>query len=171
MNIKIIKGDITTLRVDAIVNAANSSLFGGGGVDGAIHRNAGPELLEECKRIRKDVYPNGLPTGKAVITSGYNLKANKVIHTVGPRYNRDDIKLLENCYRESLKLAEKDKCQTIAFPAISTGVYGVPIELSAQIVKDYLNNFSSTVIQEVLLVLFLERDYQTYLKVFNQKDF
>lgn len=128
--IEVIQGDITKLEVDAIVNAANSKLAGGGGVDGAIHRAAGPELLKECLTL------NGCPTGSAKITKGYRLPAHYVIHTVGPVWHGGDqqeAELLASCYRESLKLAMENKIRTIAFPAISCGVYRFPIEQAAQI--------------------------------------
>jgi len=159
--IEIFKGDITKLKVDAIVNAANSSLLGGGGVDGAIHRAAGPKLLEECKKL------NGCKTGEAKITKGYNLPANFVIHTVGPiwnggNYNEDE--LLTNCYLNSLKLAVENKIKTIAFPAISTGVYGFPLERAAQIeiktVKKFIQSDKS--IQKIIFVCFDNGTYQTY---------
>lgn len=168
VKISIIKGDITEQKVDAIVNAANKSLLGGGGVDGAIHRKAGQGLLEECKKIRKEKYPNGLPKGEAVATKAYNLDNVKIIiHTVGPIYEKEDIDLLKNCYINSLKIAETNKIKSIAFPAISTGVYGVPIELSAKIVKQVLDDYKSGVIEKVLLVLFDEGDYEVYKRVFN----
>jgi O-acetyl-ADP-ribose deacetylase len=122
-------GDITRETVDAIVNAANASLMGGGGVDGAIHRAGGPEILVECRRIRETQYPQGLPTGEAVITTGGKLPAKHVIHTVGPIYGRhggDEARLLANCYENSIALAAAHRLETIAFPAISTGVYGYP---------------------------------------------
>lgn len=159
--IEIIKGDITKLKVDAIVNAANSSLLGGGGVDGAIHWAAGPKLLEECRKL------NGCNTGEAKITKGYNLLSKFVIHTVGPvwnggNYNEDE--LLSNCYLNSLKLAIENKIKTIAFPAISTGVYGFPLERATQIAIKTVNNFiqSDKSIQRVIIVCFDQTTYQTY---------
>jgi O-acetyl-ADP-ribose deacetylase (regulator of RNase III) len=124
-------GDITLEDVDAIVNAANSSLLGGGGVDGAIHRAGGPEILAQCRRIRETQYPDGLPTGQAVITTGGRLRARHVIHTVGPIYGQhggDEPRLLASCYENAIALAAKHSLETIAFPAISTGVYGYPKE-------------------------------------------
>ena len=159
--IEIVKADITKLNVDAIVNAANSSLLGGGGVDGAIHRAAGPKLLEECKKL------NGCKTGEAKITQGYNLQSKFVIHTVGPiwnggNYNEDE--LLTNCYLNSLKLAVENKIKTIAFPAISTGVYGFPLERAAQIAIKAVKKFiqSDKSIQKIIFVCFDDRAYQTY---------
>lgn len=135
--IQILKGDITKLEVDAIVNAANTSLLGGGGVDGAIHSAAGPSLLEECRTL------GGCPTGEARITKGYNLPARHVIHTVGPVYSGKpkDARLLTSCYRESLKLAPEKDIKTIAFPAISCGVYGYPIQEACKIAVDTVCDF------------------------------
>jgi O-acetyl-ADP-ribose deacetylase (regulator of RNase III) len=129
-------GDITKARVDAIVNAANSSLLGGGGVDGAIHRAGGPAILAECRRIRAEQYPDGLPPGRAVETGAGNLPCRYVIHTVGPVWHggsRGEPGLLAGCYRESLALAEKLTLTSVAFPAISTGVYGYPRHLAAKV--------------------------------------
>ena len=163
----IVKGDITKLKVDAIVNAANTSLLGGGGVDGAIHQAAGPKLLEECKTL------NGCKTGEAKITKGYNLPAKFVIHTVGPVWNggnHNEDELLASCYHNSLILAVENKIKTIAFPAISTGVYGFPLERAIKIalkeVKAFLeNNYS---IEKVIFVCFDDDTYQSYQKVIKQ---
>jgi len=167
MHIKLHQGDITTLSVDAIVNAANKTLLGGGGVDGAIHRAAGPELLEECKRIIQTQYPDGLPTGKAVITKGYNLPANHVIHTVGPVYDRDSnpAKHLADCYTNSLILAHSNGLESIAFPAISTGVYGYPIKEAAVIARDQFVDFTGK-LKNVIMCLHSDEDYQVFQDVF-----
>ncbi len=166
-SIEFIKGDITDMDTVAIVNAANSSLMGGGGVDGAIHRAAGPGLNAECARI------GSCKTGQAVITSGCNLKAKYIIHTVGPvwrggTYNEAD--LLASCYKSSLKLAEDKGIKTIAFPSISTGVYGYPIEQAADIavksVADRLKNGSK--IEKVTFVLFSDADYKTYVVAYKK---
>jgi len=154
-------GDITKLKVDAVVNAANSTLLGGGGVDGAIHRAAGPRLLEECKTL------NGCPTGEAKITKGYNLPAKFVIHTVGPVWNggnRNEDKLLESCYKNSLTLAKENGIKTIAFPAISTGVYGFPSDRAANIavrtVKEFLEKDDS--LDKVIFICFDEKTHLHY---------
>jgi len=160
--IAVVEGDITQQAVDAIVNAANSSLLGGGGVDGAIHRAAGPQLLEECIQL------DGCPTGEAKITHGYNLPAKWVIHTVGPIWgggHHGEDELLANCYRHSLALAARHRVHTIAFPAISTGVYRFPMERATGIavceVKKFLEN--STAIEQVRFVCFGPTAYQSYL--------
>ncbi|MBF0135309.1 MAG: O-acetyl-ADP-ribose deacetylase [Magnetococcus sp. DMHC-1] len=133
--LEVLTGDITRLEVDAIVNAANTSLLGGGGVDGAIHRAGGPTILAECKKIRKNQYPDGLPTGEAVITTGGNLPTRHVIHTVGPIYHqeKDPAARLADCYRNCLRLAMTHGLTSVAFSAISTGVYGYPKEAAAQV--------------------------------------
>lgn len=162
-------GDITREDVEAIVNAANSTLLGGGGVDGAIHRVGGEKIYQECYQIRKTTHPKGLPTGQAVITSGGNLKASFVIHTVGPIYGRDkenEARLLADCYRNSLKLAVENNIKTIAFPSISTGAYSYPrheaAKISSQAIKDFLENDKQ--IKEIRLVFFLESDAKTFIK-------
>jgi O-acetyl-ADP-ribose deacetylase len=164
----LIQGDITLQKTDAIVNAANPSLMGGGGVDGAIHRAGGPQILEECKRI---VAKQGrLPTGQAVITTGGNLAAKWVIHTVGPIWHggsNKEAQLLASGYQESLKLAEKHNLKSISFPSISTGVYGYPVEQAAKValetVKDFLQDEARS-IKEVTFVLFDRRTYAAYVK-------
>ena len=153
MRIEVVRGDITKLDVDAIVNAANTSLLGGGGVDGAIHRAAGPELLAECERL------HGCATGDAKATKGYRLPARHVIHTVGPVWSggtRGERELLASCYRRSLEEAEKLKAASVAFPAISCGVYGFPPELAAPIAVEEIRRFltTHTTPQRVLLVAF-----------------
>jgi len=170
MNIKIINGDITKLHVDAIVNAANRTLFGGGGVDGAIHRAAGEKLLDECIKIRKEKYVKGLPTGEAVITSGFDLPSKHIIHTVGPIYGEDDISLLEKCYENSLNIADEHKLESIAFPSISTGAYDVPISLAVEIVHSVLCKYKSKNIKEITLVLHSDADYNVYIKKFKNSN-
>jgi O-acetyl-ADP-ribose deacetylase (regulator of RNase III) len=160
--IQIRQDDITKLDVDAIVNAANTSLLGGGGVDGAIHRAAGPELLAECRTI------GGCPTGEARITAGYNLAARYVIHTVGPVFNAKDKEksreLLTRCYQNSLKLALEHKVKTIAFPAISCGVYGYPIEAACKVAVDTTCDFlkNNRVLEKVMFILFSSQDKKVY---------
>lgn len=160
--IKLIQGDITEQDVDAIVNAANPSLMGGGGVDGAIHRKGGPRILEECEKIRKTRYPNGLPTGGAVITSGGTLKAKYVIHTVGPIWKgggAGEAKLLAKAYENSLRLAVKKGLKKVAFPAISTGAYGYPIEEASRVALKAIKEFlEEDGLEEVRLILFKEKD-------------
>lgn len=155
----VVVGDITHLDVDAIVNAANATLLGGGGVDGAIHRAGGPAILAACQEIRRTEYPHGLPTGEAVITTGGNLPARHVIHTVGPVYGRHDgqeAQLLTACYQNSLALASRHGLSTIAFPAISTGVFGYPQPEAAQVASEIVKSYVLTddQIREVRLVFF-----------------
>lgn len=158
--IELLQGDITGLDVDAIVNAANRSLLGGGGVDGAIHRAAGPELLAECRTL------GGCPTGEARITGGYNLAARYVIHTVGPVYSGKEVdsRLLSQCYENSLQLALDHGISTIAFPAISCGVYGYPIKAACKIAVDSTCNAlkNNRSIKRVIFVLFSTGDYNVY---------
>jgi O-acetyl-ADP-ribose deacetylase (regulator of RNase III) len=159
------QGDITKQKTDAIVNAANSSLMGGGGVDGAIHRAGGPEILEECKRIVAK--QGGCPTGEAVITTGGNLPAKFVIHTVGPVWNggkKNEPRKLADCYRNSLQLAVENKVTTVAFPNISTGVYGYPKDEAAQIAVKAVIEFLQTnsFIAKVYFVCFDEENFQLY---------
>ena len=170
--VHIVVGDITKQDVDAIVNAANSSLLGGGGVDGAIHRAGGPEILEECREIRRTRFPQGLPTGEAVITTGGKLPALYVIHTVGPIYGEHrgkEAELLANCYHNSLTLAVEKNLSSIAFPAISTGIYGYPMGEAAEVFSKAIENFLSTdrQLKEVRLVFFQKRDAEVFLE--NQK--
>jgi O-acetyl-ADP-ribose deacetylase len=167
--IEFAKGDITDLEVDAIVNAANSSLMGGGGVDGAIHSKGGPKILEECKRIRATEWPDGLPTGKAVITSGGNLKSKFVIHTVGPVWFGGfhvESELLKQAYRNSLKLATSKGLRIIAFPSISTGAYHYPIQEASRVslntIKDYLEKEDK--LEKVIFVLFSDADFKAYVE-------
>ena len=157
MRITLVLGDITERQVDAVVNAANSSLMGGGGVDGAIHRRGGPTILEECRRIRSTLYKEGLPTGRAVATTAGALPARWVIHTVGPVYARSEDRshLLASCHRECLRVADEIGARTLAFPAISTGVYGWPLESAAQLAVQTVAR-ADTQVEEVQFVLFTE---------------
>jgi O-acetyl-ADP-ribose deacetylase (regulator of RNase III) len=171
--ISLVQGDITEVKADGIVNAANSTLMGGGGVDGAIHRKGGPRILEECKHIRETGWLNGLPTGKAVITSGGNLKAKHVIHTVGPVWRNGthgESELLAEAYYNSLRMAVSRGLKTIAFPSISTGAYGYPIEMASQIalttVKMFLEREDK--LSEVVFVLFSSHDLDIYRKTAAQ---
>jgi len=161
--IELHKGDITKLKVDAIVNAANTSLLGGGGVDGAIHRAAGPELLEYNKKL------SGCLTGEAKISPGFNLPAKYIIHTVGPVWNggnKNEDELLANCYKNSLKLAVENNIKTIAFPAISTGVYRFPVERASMIAVENVREFleKDKTIEKVIFVCFDDRTYEEYSK-------
>jgi O-acetyl-ADP-ribose deacetylase len=151
----VVQGDITEQHVDAVVNAANSSLLGGGGVDGAIHRRGGPSILAECRQLRASRYPDGLPTGQAVATTAGNLPAHCVIHTVGPVYSdsEDRSELLASCYRESLRVADELGARTVAFPAVSAGLYGWPLDDAARIALTTVRN-TLTRVREVRFVLF-----------------
>lgn len=163
MDITLVQGDITEQRADALVNAANSSLLGGGGVDGAIHRRGGPEILEECRRLRASTYGAGLPTGQAVATTAGRLPARWVIHTVGPVHSasEDRSHLLASCYRESLRVADTLGTALVAFPAISTGVYRWPIDDAARIALDAVLQ-ATTRVAEVRFVLFDARAYAAF---------
>jgi O-acetyl-ADP-ribose deacetylase (regulator of RNase III) len=167
VRIKIVEGVITKQEVDAIVNAANTSLLGGGGVDGAIHRAAGPELLEETRKI------GGCPTGEARVSKGYRLPAKWVIHTVGPVWsggNKNEEGLLANCYRNSLKAATEIGAKSIAFPSISTGVYRFPLDRATEIALTETKNFLSAdnTIQQVVFICFGEKALKTYQKAFER---
>jgi O-acetyl-ADP-ribose deacetylase (regulator of RNase III) len=166
-SVKIIQGDITEQETEAIVNPANPSLMGGGGVDGAIHRKGGPSILEECKKIRATQYPNGLPTGKAVITTAGKLKAKYVIHTVGPIWRggkEGEADLLAQAYRSCLELAASKGIKSIAFPSISTGAYGYPIAEASRVALKAIKEFleEKPVFDEVVLVLFSEDALKVY---------
>lgn len=161
-------GDITREQTDAIVNAANSSLLGGGGVDGAIHRAGGPEILKACKQIRQTSYPEGLPTGEAVITTGGQLAARYVVHTVGPVWHggsKGEGEALKSCYLNSLAVAADQGCTTIAFPAISTGVYGFPRDKAAKVASEAIKAFlaKDERISKVNLVFFSGEDGEVFL--------
>ena len=167
--VAVVVGDLTRLDVDAIVNAANATLLGGGGVDGAIHRAGGPAILAACREIRKTRYPQGLPTGEAVITTAGNLPARYVIHTVGPIYGRHDgneAQLLKACYQNSLALASQHGLTSIAFPAISTGAFGYPqaeaAEAASETIKSYV--LTDNQIREVRLVFFQLRSAEIFLE-------
>jgi O-acetyl-ADP-ribose deacetylase (regulator of RNase III) len=169
--IEILRGDITTLEVDAIVNAANSNLMGGGGVDGAIHHAAGPKLMEECLKIKER--QDGCPPGEAVITSGANLKARFVIHAVGPIWeggNANEKQVLADAYRNSLALAVNNSIETIAFPNISTGIYGFPKKRAAEIaireVNEFLSNNDS--IQRLIFCCYDEENFNIYSQMLNR---
>ncbi|MEU6036322.1 O-acetyl-ADP-ribose deacetylase [Actinomadura sp. NPDC047616] len=165
MQITLVQGDITEQQVDAVVNAANSSLLGGGGVDGAIHRKGGPEILEECRRLRASQYCGGLPTGQAVATTAGRLPARWVIHTVGPVYSasEDRSELLASCYRESLRVADQLGVRSVAFPAVSAGIYGWPMEDAARIAVRTVRATATTV-EDVRFVLFTPDAYEAFGK-------
>ena len=162
-------GDITQQRVDAIVNAANQSLMGGGGVDGAIHRKGGPAIKDECKKIRSERYPDGLPTGKAVATTAGKLPAHWVIHTVGPVYakSEDRSHLLASCHTESLRVADELGAKTVAFPAISTGVYGYPLEEAAPVAIEAVRA-AETAVDEVRFVLFDDASHEAFQRALSE---
>lgn len=165
--IVVIKGDITTVETEAVVNAANGTLLGGGGVDGAIHKAAGPELRAECEKL------NGCNTGEAKITKGYNLKAKYIIHTVGPIWYggyRDEHSLLASCYQATLKIASEKKIRTMAFPGISTGIYGFPKDLAALIAVNETKRFmmKHSYPQQVTFVTFDDENYENYRKLLDQ---
>ncbi|MGW7264629.1 O-acetyl-ADP-ribose deacetylase [Streptomyces sp. NPDC054842] len=160
----LVQGDITRQSVDAVVNAANSSLLGGGGVDGAIHRRGGPAILADCRRLRASHYGKGLPTGRAVATTAGELDARWVIHTVGPVWSADEDRgeLLASCYRESLRIAAELGARTVAFPAISTGIFGWPMDDGARIAVETVREAAAESVEEVRFVLFDERAYAAF---------
>ncbi|WP_021596483.1 O-acetyl-ADP-ribose deacetylase [Actinomadura welshii] len=163
MKITLVRGDITEQEVDAVVNAANSSLLGGGGVDGAIHRKGGPEILDECRKLRASQYGGGLPTGQAVATTAGRLPADWVIHTVGPVYSstEDRSHQLVSCYRESLRVADELGVESIAFPAVSAGIYGWPVADAARIAVGTVRT-TSTKVTEARFVLFTADAYEAF---------
>ena len=167
--IVLVEGDITEQQVDAIVNAANSSLLGGGGVDGAIHRRGGPAILEECKAIRATEWPDGLPTGEAVATTGGDLPARWVIHTVGPVYaaHDDPSALLARCHAASLHVADELGASTVAFPAISTGVYGYPVDEAAPVAIESVRT-ADTAVHEVRFVLFGREAFSAFERALGE---
>jgi O-acetyl-ADP-ribose deacetylase (regulator of RNase III) len=161
--ITLVRGDITRQTADAIVNAANSSLLGGGGVDGAIHRRGGPAILADCRKLRASHYGKGLATGKAVATTAGELDAQWVIHTVGPVYSREENRSeqLASCYRESLRVADELGARTVAFPAVSAGIYGWPMDDAARIAVETVRT-AETSVEEVTFVLFDEAAYEAF---------
>ncbi|MGQ5259437.1 O-acetyl-ADP-ribose deacetylase [Micromonospora sp. ZYX-F-536] len=169
MDITLVEGDITAQRVDAIVNAANSSLLGGGGVDGAIHRRGGPAILAECRALRASRYGRGLPTGQAVATTAGELPARWVIHTVGPVWSADDDRspLLRDCYANSLQVADELVAATVAFPLISAGIYGWPVEDAVRQALSVLRPAAPANVTEARLVLFGADTHATALQVFD----
>jgi O-acetyl-ADP-ribose deacetylase len=169
VRIEVVRGDITEQSVDAIVNAANPSLLGGSGVDGAIHRRGGPAILEECERIRRDRYPDGLPTGEAVATTAGDLPARWVIHTVGPVYarSRNPAGELASCHSASLRVADELGARSVAFPAISTGVYGYPPEEAAPVAIVAVRS-TGTRVEEVRFVLFDDETFALYRRALEE---
>ena len=168
-SVRVVQGDITDQAVDAVVNAANSSLMGGGGVDGAIHGRGGPAILEECEQIRRTEWPRGLPRGRAVITTGGRLRARHIIHTVGPVWRggrENEEETLADCYRSSLDIARRSGLSSVAFPSISTGAYGYPIEEASAValkaVKEYVEREGGPA--EVIFVLYTKGDQEVYLR-------
>jgi O-acetyl-ADP-ribose deacetylase len=171
MKIELLKADITGIKVDAVVNAANSSLLGGGGVDGAIHRKGGPAILEDCMKIREK--QGGCPTGEAVYTSAGNLPAKYVIHTVGPVWHggrSGEEELLQNCYLNSLKIAEELGVKTVAFPNISTGIYGYPKLPAAQVAVNAVKQYqeSATKLEKVIFVCFDQENFEIYKELLTE---
>ena len=172
--LRILQGDITKLQVDAIVNAANRSLMGGGGVDGAIHRIGGGAILEECKQIRKKRYPGGLPTGKAEITTAGNLPARYVIHTVGPVWyggKKGEEELLRSAYTNSLSCAKEHNCKSIAFPAVSTGIYGYPKEKAALVAFSAVETFirKNPLPEQISFVFFTNGDSDLFIRTIEYR--
>ena len=171
MQIEIIKGDITRIKVDAIVNAANTSLLGGGGVDGAIHRKGGSLLLEECQEIRNR--QGGCKVGHSVITNACNLPSNKLIHTVGPKWNEgnsSEDKKLESCYLSSLQIAEENNLKSIAYPSISTGIYRFPKKRAAKIAIQAVKKWNSDIIEKVIFVCYDKENYNIYKELIEGND-
>ena len=168
VEIVLVQGDITETEVDAVVNAANSSLLGGGGVDVAIHRRGGPQILAECRALRADRYPDGLPTGQAVATTAGRLPARWVIHTVGPVYSRSEDRsaLLASCYRESLRVADELGAASVAFPAVSAGIYGWPLDDAARIAIGTVRD-AETAVLEARFVLFSADVLEAFRKAYE----
>jgi O-acetyl-ADP-ribose deacetylase (regulator of RNase III) len=167
--ITLVEGDITAQEVDVVVNAANRSLLGGGGVDGAMHRRGGPRILAECRRIREERYPDGLPVGQAVATTGGDLPAAHIVHVVGPVYGRerDAPALLASCHTEALRVAEALGARSIAFPAISTGAYGYPLKEAARVAIGAVRE-AETGLEEVRFVLFGGEAYEAFRRALSQ---
>ncbi len=170
MRITLVRGDITEQEVDAVVNAANSSLLGGGGVDGAIHRRGGPAILAECRELRRTRYPVGLPTGMAAATTAGNLPASWVIHTVGPVYSPplDRADLLRSSYRESMRVAGELGVRTVAFPAVSAGVYGWPVRDAAEQAVTAIRQVPASSVEEVRFVLFNDEVYDAFQQALEE---